>query len=203
PPSCRVTSRGTQERRNFRADCRRVGQSPLCSASAYATAASPARLRVDLQQRRTSMCGIVGYVGKQDALPILIAGLHRLEYRGYDSAGVALVGRNGLHVHKTAGRIRQLEGLLPKRLKGSAGIAHTRWATHGEPTDINAHPHSDCGRHLAVVHNGIIENASLLRAQLEAQGHVFRSDTDTEVLAHLIEAANGVDLDQAVRQALL
>ena len=149
------------------------------------------------------MCGIVGYVGKQDALPILIAGLHRLEYRGYDSAGVALVGRNGLHVHKTAGRIRQLEGLLPKRLKGSAGIAHTRWATHGEPTDINAHPHSDCGRHLAVVHNGIIENASLLRAQLESQGHVFRSDTDTEVLAHLIEAANGVDLDQAVRQALL
>src|SRR5262249_61119078 len=122
------------------------------------------------------MCGIVGYVGRQDALPILMAGLHRLEYRGYDSAGVAIITNGGLKVHKTAGRIRQLEAALPKRLKGCVGIAHTRWATHGEPSDINAHPQTDCKGRIAVVHNGIIENAALLRAQLEARGHVFRSD---------------------------
>ena len=148
------------------------------------------------------MCGIVGYVGKQDATPILIAGLHRLEYRGYDSAGVALIGRRGLKVHKAAGKIRQLEETLPKRLKATVGIAHTRWATHGEPTDVNAHPHTDCAGNVAVVHNGIIENAAGLRAQLEATGHVFRSDTDTEVLAHLIEAMGDGDLPGAVRQAL-
>ncbi len=147
------------------------------------------------------MCGIVGYVGKQNALPILIAGMHRLEYRGYDSAGVAVVGRSGLRVHKAAGKVRQFESTLPKRLAGGVGIAHTRWATHGEPNDVNAHPHVDCSGKIAVVHNGIIENASVLRQELEAKGHVFVSDTDTEVLAHLIEAAGG-DLDQAVRQAL-
>src|SRR5215470_10187281 len=130
------------------------------------------------------MCGIVGYVGKQEALPILVAGLHRLEYRGYDSAGVALLTRAGLKVHKAAGKIRQLEADLPRRFKGTVGIAHTRWATHGEPNDVNAHPHSDCHGNVAVVHNGIIENAAELRAQLEANGHVFSSDTDTEVLAH-------------------
>ena len=149
------------------------------------------------------MCGIVGYVGRQDAVPILVEGLHRLEYRGYDSAGVAVVARSGLQVHKAAGKIRQLSAALPKRLKGTVGIAHTRWATHGEPNDANAHPHTDCSGQIAVVHNGIIENASALRAQLEAKGHVFRSDTDTEVLAHLIEAADGADLDVAVRQALM
>jgi glucosamine--fructose-6-phosphate aminotransferase (isomerizing) len=148
------------------------------------------------------MCGIVGYVGRQDALPILFAGLHRLEYRGYDSAGVALITRAGLKVHKAAGKVRQVESSLPRRLKGSVGIAHTRWATHGEPNDVNAHPHVDCAGHIAVVHNGIIENAGALRAELEAKGHVFRSDTDTEVLAHLIEAIGG-DLDQALRQALM
>ncbi|GIW41018.1 MAG: glutamine--fructose-6-phosphate aminotransferase [isomerizing] [Candidatus Binatia bacterium] len=148
------------------------------------------------------MCGIVGYVGKQDALPILIAGLYRLEYRGYDSAGVALVARGGLKVHKRAGKIRQLEASLPKRLKGHIGIAHTRWATHGAPSDANSHPHLDCKQKIAVVHNGIIENAAELRAQLERQGHVFRSETDTEVLAHLIESANGRDLTEAVRLAL-
>jgi glucosamine--fructose-6-phosphate aminotransferase (isomerizing) len=147
------------------------------------------------------MCGIVGYVGRQDALPILIAGLHRLEYRGYDSSGVAVVTRAGLKVHKAAGKVRQMEATLPRRLKGAVGIAHTRWATHGQPTDANAHPHTDCGGHLAVVHNGIIENAAELRAELEAKGHVFRSETDTEVLAHLIEAFGG-EFDQAVRQAL-
>ncbi len=148
------------------------------------------------------MCGIVGYVGRQDALPILIAGLHRLEYRGYDSSGVAVLTKTGLRIHKAAGKVRQMEATLPRRLKGPAGIAHTRWATHGEPNDVNAHPHADCSGRIAVVHNGIIENAAALRAELEEQGHVFQSDTDTEVLAHLIEAIGG-DLDQAVRQALM
>ncbi|MDX2170561.1 MAG: glutamine--fructose-6-phosphate transaminase (isomerizing) [Deltaproteobacteria bacterium] len=147
------------------------------------------------------MCGIVGYVGRQDALPILVAGLHRLEYRGYDSSGVAVHTRAGLKVHKAAGKIRQMEATLPRRLKGTTGIAHTRWATHGEPNDVNAHPHLDCSGQIALVHNGIIENAAQLRAELEASGHVFKSDTDTEVLAHLIEAIGG-ELDQAVRQAL-
>lgn len=148
------------------------------------------------------MCGIVGYVGRQDALPILFAGLHRLEYRGYDSAGVAVITRNGLKIHKAAGKVRQVEATLPRRLKGTVGIAHTRWATHGVPNDVNAHPHVDCSGNIAVVHNGIIENAAALRTELEAKGHVFRSDTDTEVLAHLIEAIGG-ELDQAVRQALM
>jgi glucosamine--fructose-6-phosphate aminotransferase (isomerizing) len=148
------------------------------------------------------MCGIVGYVGKQDALPILVEGLHRLEYRGYDSAGVAIITGSGLKVHKAAGKIRHFESTLPKRLKGQIGIAHTRWATHGEPNDVNAHPHVDCQGNVAVVHNGIIENAAALRAQLEADGHVFRSDTDTEVLAHLIEAAGEGSLEESVRQAL-
>jgi glucosamine--fructose-6-phosphate aminotransferase (isomerizing) len=148
------------------------------------------------------MCGIVGYVGRQDALPILFAGLHRLEYRGYDSAGVAVATRSGLKVHKAAGKVRQVEATIGRRLKGTLGIAHTRWATHGEPNDVNAHPHVDCTGHIAVVHNGIIENAPALRAELEGKGHVFRSATDTEVLAHLIEAIGG-DIDQAVRQALM
>ena len=148
------------------------------------------------------MCGIVAYVGGQDAVPILLAGLHRLEYRGYDSAGIAVVTRSGLKVHKAAGKIAQLESRLPKRLHGGIGIAHTRWATHGEPSDANAHPHTDCSEAIAVVHNGIIENATELRARLEADGHVFRSQTDSEVLAHLIEAAGGDDPTQAVRTAL-
>ena len=148
------------------------------------------------------MCGIVGYVGRQEALPILFAGLHRLEYRGYDSAGVAVVTRSGLKVHKAAGKVRQVEATLPRRLRGTVGIAHTRWATHGIPNDVNAHPHVDCTGNIAVVHNGIIENAAALRAELEAKGHAFHSDTDTEVLAHLIEAIGG-ELHHAVRQALM
>jgi glutamine---fructose-6-phosphate transaminase (isomerizing) len=148
------------------------------------------------------MCGIVGYVGRQDAVPILIAGLHRLEYRGYDSSGVAVVTSSGLKVHKAAGKIQKLEATLPRRVKGPIGISHTRWATHGEPTDTNAHPHTDCSGRIAVVHNGIIENAPELRRRLEAEGHTFRSETDTEVLAHLIEAADGTDPAQAVRTAL-
>src|SRR5215813_6366 len=148
------------------------------------------------------MCGIVGYAGNGDAVPILFAGLNRLEYRGYDSAGVAVVTRSGLKVHKAAGKVRQVEATMPRRLKGTVGIAHTRWATHGIPNDVNAHPHVDCTGNIAVVHNGIIENAAALRAELEAKGHVFSSDTDTEVLAHLIEAIGG-ELHQAVRQALM
>jgi glutamine---fructose-6-phosphate transaminase (isomerizing) len=147
------------------------------------------------------MCGIVGYVGRQEAAPILLAGLHRLEYRGYDSAGIAVITRGGLRVHKAVGKIAPLEAALPKRLRGTVGIGHTRWATHGEPSDANAHPHVDCAGNVAVAHNGIIENAGVLRARLEAEGHVFRSQTDTELLAHLLEA-DGDDLTQAVRAAL-
>jgi len=148
------------------------------------------------------MCGIVGYVGRQDAVPLLLAGLHRLEYRGYDSAGVAVISRSGLKLHKSSGRIQRLEATLPKRCKGTIGIAHTRWATHGEPTDANAHPHADCSGEIAVAHNGIIENFAALRAELTAAGHTFRSETDSEVLAHLIEAAYKGDLEAAVREAL-
>lgn len=148
------------------------------------------------------MCGIVGYIGKQNATPILLAGLHRLEYRGYDSAGVALFTRGGLRVHKAAGKLRELERALPKRLSGRVGIGHTRWATHGEPNDVNAHPHVDGDKQIAVVHNGIIENASALRAQLIEQGCEFRSDTDTEVLAHLIRRQGVEDIEEAVRLCL-
>ena len=130
------------------------------------------------------MCGIVGYVGNGDAVPVLVEGLQRLEYRGYDSAGVAVVGPSGLKVHKRAGRVDDLVA-LPKRLK-PVGIGHTRWATHGEPTDANAHPHVDASGHVAVIHNGIVENAAELRAKLLADGVELASDTDTEVIAQLV-----------------
>jgi len=136
------------------------------------------------------MCGIVGYVGEKQALPILIEGLKRLEYRGYDSAGFALInGKNELLLHKKEGKIVELEQSLPndKDFTAHIGIAHTRWATHGEPTSINAHPHTDCYGHIAVVHNGIIENYQTLRTKLEERGHRFISDTDSEILAHLFE----------------
>ena len=148
------------------------------------------------------MCGIVGYIGRQDAAPVLIEGLHRLEYRGYDSAGLAVQRNGALRLYKTRGKVRDLERLLPEHLKGSPGIAHTRWATHGEPSDRNAHPHTDTANRFAVVHNGIIENAAALRAQLGAKGVQFRSETDSEVLAHLIAAMPGDTLEQAVRAAL-
>ena len=149
------------------------------------------------------MCGIVGYIGKRNAAPILMEGLHRLEYRGYDSAGIAVVGSTGeLRLAKCKGRVRELDKLLPSRFKGSPGIAHTRWATHGEPSDRNAHPHCDAANRIAVIHNGIIENAAMLRARLEAAGVTFRSDTDTEVFAHLIAAMPENSLDAAVRAAL-
>jgi glucosamine--fructose-6-phosphate aminotransferase (isomerizing) len=148
------------------------------------------------------MCGIVGYIGRQDAAPILMEGLRQLEYRGYDSAGLALAHGGGLKLYRKQGRVRDLEPLLPNRPKGTAGIAHTRWATHGEPSDINAHPHPDGAGRIAIVHNGIIENAAALRARLEADGAVFRSETDSEVLAHLIAAHPGGPLEDAVRAAL-
>ena len=151
------------------------------------------------------MCGIVGYVGPQDAAPILLEGLGRLEYRGYDSAGVAISARGALKVRKVSGRVADLAADLPARFKGSPGIGHTRWATHGEPTPENAHPHLDTAGRIAVVHNGIIENADELRAKLTADGIEFRSQTDTETVAHLVAAAfaaGATDLEQAVRQAL-
>jgi glutamine---fructose-6-phosphate transaminase (isomerizing) len=148
------------------------------------------------------MCGIVGYIGRQDAAPILIEGLHRLEYRGYDSAGVAVVRSGALRLYKSRGKVRDLERILPETLKGAPGIAHTRWATHGEPSDRNAHPHTDGANRFAIVHNGIIENSDELRAQLMAKGVEFRSDTDSEVIAHLIAAVGGKTLEEAVRAAL-
>lgn len=148
------------------------------------------------------MCGIVGYIGKRDAVPILIEGLRRLEYRGYDSAGIAVTAGGPLRIAKCKGKVRELEAQLPRRLKGAPGIAHTRWATHGEPSDINAHPHCDAAERFAIVHNGIIENADALRAQLQATGVVFRSGTDSEVLAHLLAANPGATLADGVRTAL-
>ncbi|MFI2609183.1 glutamine--fructose-6-phosphate transaminase (isomerizing) [Kitasatospora sp. NPDC018619] len=151
------------------------------------------------------MCGIVAYIGPKDATPFLLEGLARLEYRGYDSAGVAVTGRTGgIKLRKVKGRVADLAAAVPARFKGTTGIGHTRWATHGVPSDANAHPHLDGAERIAVVHNGIIENADELRAKLTADGAVFRSETDTEVLAHLVAAnvAEGVELEDAVRAAL-
>src|SRR5687767_15960328 len=134
------------------------------------------------------MCGIVGYVGGKNAVGIIVEGLKRLEYRGYDSAGVAAIGTGGLQVRRAAGKIKGLEALLrADPIAGSIGIGHTRWATHGRPTDENAHPHTDGSGNLVVVHNGIIENYLSIKERLQAEGHRFTSDTDTEVIAHLIE----------------
>ena len=149
------------------------------------------------------MCGIVGYTGKREAGPLLLEGLLRLEYRGYDSAGVAIQNGKGLVVSKLAGRVTKLrERLEAEPVHGVNGIAHTRWATHGAPTERNAHPHQDCRGNLAVVHNGIIENADVLRTRLQRNGHVFASETDTETLAHLIEEARGATLEERVIAAL-
>ena len=148
------------------------------------------------------MCGIVGYVGSRAAVPILIEGLRRLEYRGYDSAGIALVGDDGVSITKAAGRIFVLEQKSDLEACERTGIAHTRWATHGAPTDLNAHPHADASGRIALVHNGIIENFRALRTYLEQQGVAFVSDTDTEVLAQLIGHFYTGQLDEAVRRAL-
>ena len=150
------------------------------------------------------MCGIVGTIGSGDAVAVLVEGLARLEYRGYDSAGVAVVGPSGLRVHRRAGRVDDLVASLPKRLRGTVGIGHTRWATHGEPTDGNAHPLLDASGHVAVVHNGIVENAAELWAKLAAEGITPASDTDTEVIAQLVGLRRqaGLPLEEAVRESL-
>jgi len=150
------------------------------------------------------MCGIVGYTGPREAGPILIEGLKRLEYRGYDSAGIALVDDAGdLFVEKKAGKLANLQTAIADRTPHAAiGLAHTRWATHGRPNDLNAHPHQDCTGDITVIHNGIIENFRELRDGLAERGHRLTSDTDTEALAHLIEDAYAGDLANAVRAAL-
>src|SRR5437867_11058244 len=152
------------------------------------------------------MCGIVGYVGDKSAVGIILEGLKRLEYRGYDSAGIAGLAPSGtLEVRRAAGRIKNLEGILRERpLTGAIGIGHTRWATHGRPSDENAHPHTDCSGALVVVHNGILENYLEIKERLRDEGHTFKSETDTEVLAHLIEHSLRATprLDQAVKRAL-
>ena len=150
------------------------------------------------------MCGIVGYIGTESVVPILLAGLHRLEYRGYDSAGIVYSENGTLHRHRAKGKLSNLEAEVQEYIgiDSHVGLGHTRWATHGEPNKNNAHPHSDCTGELVVVHNGIIENYDALRRELKTKGHLFQSDTDTEVLAHLIEEHLRGDLLQAVRAAL-
>jgi glucosamine--fructose-6-phosphate aminotransferase (isomerizing) len=149
------------------------------------------------------MCGIIGYVGPKQATPLLIEGLKRMEYRGYDSAGVALLDGKGLQIRRAAGKIAKLEAVIAgDPVDGMLGIGHTRWATHGAPTERNAHPHLSDDCTVAVVHNGIIENATVLRGALEDIGHEFRSETDTEVIAHLIEELYDSSLEKAVIQAL-
>jgi glutamine---fructose-6-phosphate transaminase (isomerizing) len=150
------------------------------------------------------MCGIVGYIGDRAAVPLLIEGLKRLEYRGYDSAGLTVITDGDLDTRKAVGKIVELEKQVDngKRPEGTIGIAHTRWATHGAPNERNAHPHISCKGEFAVVHNGIIENAGTLRKKLEQMGHAFRSETDTEVIVHLIEEAYEGNLEDAVREAL-
>ena len=160
------------------------------------------------------MCGIVGYIGNKEAAPILIKGLHQLEYRGYDSAGIALLGDdcNEIKVFKAKGKVANLEDKVNEKLTSGSdgklytvGIGHTRWATHGEPSEINAHPHLSMSGDIAMVHNGIIENYKLLKEQLESNGYEFKSQTDTEVLVQLIDyyyQRNGKQLVKAVNQAL-
>ncbi|MCB0764514.1 MAG: glutamine--fructose-6-phosphate aminotransferase, partial [Flavobacteriales bacterium] len=152
------------------------------------------------------MCGIVAYLGEKQAYPILLNGLRRLEYRGYDSAGVALIDGGVLSVHKCKGKVVDLEGHVQgTNMGGTVGIGHTRWATHGPPNDVNAHPHQSTSGDLALIHNGIIENYAAIKEELIHRGHTFRSDTDTEVLVHLIDdiqLTEKVDLAEAVRLAL-
>ena len=135
------------------------------------------------------MCGIMGYVGYRQAGPLLLEGLRRLEYRGYDSAGIAVLEENGgISIHKREGKLTALAALIADRWpRGNIGIGHTRWATHGKPSDINAHPHTDCRGELVIVHYGIVENYLELKRHLQARGHTFASETDTEVIAHLVE----------------
>ena len=146
------------------------------------------------------MCGIIGYIGDKPALPILIDGLKKLEYRGYDSAGVAVHNGKQININKAKGRLTVLEERIKhSQLNGTLGIGHTRWATHGEPSDINSHPHTNQLGDIAVVHNGIIENYMRLKSWLQREGYEFTSDTDTEVVAHIINYYYNGDLVEAVR----
>ncbi|PIV45309.1 MAG: glutamine--fructose-6-phosphate aminotransferase, partial [Candidatus Nealsonbacteria bacterium CG02_land_8_20_14_3_00_37_10] len=149
------------------------------------------------------MCGIVGYIGKKPAFPILLSGLKRLEYRGYDSFGFFVLNKGNPFLFKKVGKISEAEGDLSNfKVDGEIGIAHTRWATTGGVTEANAHPHCDCQKNIYLVHNGIIENYKELKEQLIKEGHKFNSETDTEVLAHLIEKFFQGNLEEAVRKAL-
>lgn len=149
------------------------------------------------------MCGIVGYIGKERAIQVIVEGLAKLEYRGYDSAGIAFVDANReLQIHKKQGHLEVLKNTLDLTVKADIGIGHTRWATHGVPSDTNAHPHMDCRKHITLVHNGIMENYAELKEILQQEGHHFSSDTDTEVIVHLVEKYFTGDLPQAVRRAL-
>ena len=150
------------------------------------------------------MCGIVGYIGPRKAVPIILDGLKRLEYRGYDSAGIAVLDDGGeLSVRRAQGKLRNLEDALRlSPIEGSYGIGHTRWATHGRPTEENAHPHRDCHGDIVVVHNGIVENYLALKHQLQSEGHHFCTETDTEVIAHLVEKYYDGNLENAVRDAV-
>ncbi|MEM1923096.1 MAG: glutamine--fructose-6-phosphate aminotransferase, partial [Nitrososphaerota archaeon] len=151
------------------------------------------------------MCGIVGYAGTESAAPILLRALKRLEYRGYDSAGVATLHAGEVVVSKDAGRVDEINARLKlDSMPGTVGIAHTRWATHGAPTALNAHPHTDCGGRIAIVHNGVIENYLALKRELIDLDHVLASRTDSEVIAHLVEEylRRGEQLEQAFRRAL-
>lgn len=148
------------------------------------------------------MCGITGYCGLRPAAKVLLEGLKRLEYRGYDSAGICVAEEDGLRLIKKEGKIRRLIEKVPADIKGNTGIGHTRWATHGRVNDLNAHPHLDCSSNIALVHNGIIENYSGLKEKLESEGHVFRSETDSEVIVHLVEKFYQGNLEEAVKEAL-
>src|SRR5207245_438051 len=154
------------------------------------------------------MCGIVGYIGPKKVVPVVVEGLRKLEYRGYDSAGIAVVNDGHVEVRRAPGKLRNLEAALQKSpIEGTYGIGHTRWATHGRPTEENAHPHRDCTGQIVVVHNGIIENYLELKEQLQGEGHKFVTETDTEIVAHLVEKnmqgpEGKVPLEEAVRISL-
>ena len=160
---------------------------------------------IRVRREKPAVCGIVGYIGPKKVVPLILDGLRKLEYRGYDSAGIAVVTRNGkMDIRRASGKLRNLEEAIQSSpLDGVYGVGHTRWATHGRPTEENAHPHRDCTGEIVVVHNGIIENYVELKKQLLAEGHKFSTETDTEVIAHLIEKNwNGGPLETAVRETV-
>src|SRR5260370_39877324 len=157
-----------------------------------------------LSEETPRMCGIVGYIGPKKVVPVIIEGLRKLQYRRYDSAGIAVVSQSGkLEIRRAPGKLRNLEEVIAKSpLEGTYGIGHTRWATHGRPTEENAPPHRDCTGEIVVVHNGIVENYLALKQQLQNEGHKFVTETDTEVIAHLVEKHYHGNLEEAVQNAV-